>query len=590
MEEKTESHGETLHSSKHEGGGDIIDVQLEHDPVPGTEEKETGEDAGGSVEVEDAQTQTDLDTAQSQACADTQTSPDTLVAPISGEACDSPSVSDPAAAVDSALNPDGNDRKSVDEPVDPPVPAVIDHDQDLPTKNVDEPTDSEMFSAKDNDDQAQSIVDTPLSEETKLPQSPRSASPALEPQPHPQAHPAPPAPTPALSNSPYLPRLTAPTMFLPIPNTDPLSPLLTKHVPPEQRPRRDVTGEWTSREMHEMVMSNSWRALARMARDLIVASDPEDLSRILDLWSLRLSALARLRLTNQASAECTNLFAVLNAIPPTASAANLASSTARVLATRLSALSAYPFELSVLRARVHYWAGDVRGYVDALAGLLAGCKAKARAESKAANLSMWLERSARVCLMIASQLVEMKDYHAAITLLTPLCTQQLSPRTDAPPVPSPAIHSAVARIHLLSGNIPKAAEHFKIVASCADVEPGTVAMNTALLCSASGDWQRAEAALRDVLEQDPRNYTAMNNLAVTSLAQGRVRDGIGLLEQAMRASPASVLSAEPFIFNLSTLYELRSSTAIDKKRELLIEVARWGGDGLRATCLKMPSS
>ncbi|KAI6113032.1 hypothetical protein F5141DRAFT_1273413 [Pisolithus sp. B1] len=308
-------------------------------------------------------------------------------------------------------------------------------------------------------------------------------------------------------------------------------------------------------------MSNSWRALARMARDLIVASDPEDLSRILDLWSLRLSALARLRLTNQASAECTNLFAVLNAIPPTASAANLASST-----------------LSVLRARVHYWAGDARSYVDALAGLLTGCKAKARAENGAlataeANLSMWLERSARVCLMIASQLVEMKDYHAAITLLMPLCTQQLSPSTDAPPVPSPAIHSAVARIYLLSGNIPKAAEHFKIVAS-------------SLLCSASGDWQRAEAALREVLEQDPRNYT----LSTPDVAHRVYSQGIGLLEQAMQASPASVLSAEPFIFNLSTLYELRSSTAIDKKRELLIEVARWGGDGLRATCLKMPSS
>ncbi|KAI6096966.1 hypothetical protein EDD16DRAFT_1847638 [Pisolithus croceorrhizus] len=445
-----------------------------------------------------------------------------------------------------------------------------------------------MSSAEDNrdtEDQAQSTVDaspttlaqSPVPEPVNTPppavvDKPTPASPALEPQPYPQSHPTPPASTPALNTSPYFPRLTAPTMFLPIPNTDPLSPLLTKHVPPEQRPRRDVTGEWTSKEMHEMVMSNSWRALARMARDLIVASDPEDLSRILDLWSLRLSALARLRLTNQASAECTNLFAP----------------QARSLATRLSALSAYPFELSVLRARVHYWAGDARGYVDALAGLLTGCKAKARAEK--ANLSMWLERSARVCLMIASQLVEMKDYHAAITLLTPLCTQQLSPSTDAPPVPSPAIHSAVARIYLLSGNIPKAAEHFKIVASCADVEPGTIAMNTALLCSASGDWQHAEAALREVLEQDPQNYTAINNLAVTLLAQGRVKDGIGLLEQAMQASPASVLSAEPFIFNLSTLYELRSSTAVDKKRELLTEVARWGGDGLRATCLKMPSS
>ncbi|KAI6130127.1 hypothetical protein EV401DRAFT_1923824, partial [Pisolithus croceorrhizus] len=96
--------------------------------------------------------------------------------------------------------------------------------------------------------------------------------------------------------------------------------------------------------------------------------------------------------------------------------------------------------------------------------------------------------------MIASQLVELKDYHAAITLLTPLCTRQLSPSADVLSVPSPAIHS-IAHIYFLSGNISKAAEHFKIVASCADVELGTIAMNTTPLCSASGNWQRAEAAL-----------------------------------------------------------------------------------------------
>ena len=41
---------------------------------------------------------------------------------------------------------------------------------------------------------------------------------------------------------------------------------------------------------------------------------------------------------------------------------------------------------------------------------------------------------------------------------------------------------------------------------------------------------------------------------------------------------------------LATLYELRSSTAADKKRELLIEVAKWAGDGLRVACLKMPAT
>ena len=38
------------------------------------------------------------------------------------------------------------------------------------------------------------------------------------------------------------------------------------------------------------------------------------------------------------------------------------------------------------------------------------------------------------------------------------------------------------------------------------------------------------------------------------------------------------------------MYELRSAAGADKKRNLLVEVAKWAGDGLRTTCLKMPSS
>jgi trafficking protein particle complex subunit 12 len=40
----------------------------------------------------------------------------------------------------------------------------------------------------------------------------------------------------------------------------------------------------------------------------------------------------------------------------------------------------------------------------------------------------------------------------------------------------------------------------------------------------------------------------------------------------------------------ATLYELRSATAAAKKRQLLVEVAKWSGDGLRTACLKMPAS
>ncbi len=38
----------------------------------------------------------------------------------------------------------------------------------------------------------------------------------------------------------------------------------------------------------------------------------------------------------------------------------------------------------------------------------------------------------------------------------------------------------------------------------------------------------------------------------------------------------------------ATLYELRANVGLEKKKELLITVAEWSGDGLRTNCLKMP--
>ena len=95
------------------------------------------------------------------------------------------------------------------------------------------------------------------------------------------------------------------------------------------------------------------------------------------------------------------------------------------------------------------------------------------------------------------------------------------------------------------------------------------------------------------------------------LTEGRdASQGVEVLEGALRASPATIVTAEPFLFNLckstsypsvqpsiscsfssiATLYELRSAAGADKKRDLLIEVAKWAGDGLRTTCLKMPTN
>jgi hypothetical protein len=91
--------------------------------------------------------------------------------------------------------------------------------------------------------------------------------------------------------------------------TDPLTTLLTKYVPnPEKRPPRDTAGEYARADFHTLVvrvpplldatlrynkkmchaqMTNSWRALARMARDRLVQTDPEDLDRVFNVRVLR---------------------------------------------------------------------------------------------------------------------------------------------------------------------------------------------------------------------------------------------------------------------------------------------------------------
>lgn len=45
-----------------------------------------------------------------------------------------------------------------------------------------------------------------------------------------------------------------------------------------------------------------------------------------------------------------------------------------------------------------------------------------------------------------------------------------------------------------------------------------------------------------------------------------------------------------FVYMPATLYELRSTVGLEKKKELLVEVAKWSGDGLKTNSLKLPAN
>ena len=60
-----------------------------------------------------------------------------------------------------------------------------------------------------------------------------------------------------------------------------------------------------------------------------------------------------------------------------------------------------------------------------------------------------------------------------------------------------------------------AIKHFTAVVEDPTAEPSLKAMNTALLASAEGDWDRATNALRQVIQNDPDNYTVSESLCQT---------------------------------------------------------------------------
>ncbi|KIO34155.1 hypothetical protein M407DRAFT_240765 [Tulasnella calospora MUT 4182] len=372
----------------------------------------------------------------------------------------------------------------------------------------------------------------------------------------------------------FLPGLVSPSLFLPIPNTDQLATLLNKYITPEVRPVRDLSGTWQHADLHSLVMTNSWRALARMARDRLVDAPADDLPLIFDLWYLRLSSLVRLRLHNQASAECTNLFNVLFAIQP-------------VMIQHYVLDTILPFELEVMFARTKYWSGDPYGYLDELYVLIAKSKKRSRAaQPGSADEEMWKERAVRVGLIMASQLLEMKDHTAATSLLLPLC--RTPPPGSDEPGPSPALLSSIARVYLDAGDIDSAQTLFQRAADDPNCEETMKEINRALLASSKLDWPTAVEELQKAVAREPDNSLVANNLAVALLSVGRIDEGIRHMEAALGTSPSVVGNVEPFLFNLATLYELRTAASYDKKCELLLEVAKWAGDGLRATCLKLP--
>ncbi len=65
---------------------------------------------------------------------------------------------------------------------------------------------------------------------------------------------------------------------------------------------------------------------------------------------------------------------------------------------------------------------------------------------------------------------------------------------------------------------------------------------------------------------------AVNNLAVALLGQGKLKEGIEVLETAFESSPSTLAMAEPFLFNLCTCFFFKIPTGTSFTQSTLTTV------------------
>lgn len=435
--------------------------------------------------------------------------------------------------------------------------------------------------------------------------------------------PAQPAPEPFTRPSPHLhiPELGDPSLMGELPATDPLSILLQKHLPPHIRPLRDLSGTWhassssaanaptnelpdpfstndgpiqssdiTPETVRTASASNAWRKIAVLARTqledysrhsrqpLIDTSSPStSVNEALHWWSIRLYALARLKLYSMLRTELGALWQVL--------------STTLVEDVVLADTEQVPFTLRVLRATEPKFRGDTRTTVEQYTLLVQLCKQqmrRAKAQADEEGESLWRGRGERVGCMLAFTLAEAKDYTGAIEVLLPLVERAL-PSGDGLDEEEVArrvqLVVVTSRIWIQAGDLSTAQTLLD--------RAQTLTTNPALLQHITHARTLISAIAHDLptAPTNPSSPASSLNQAITSFYSAHLDESIAQLQGVLSEHPALVATADAVVFNLATLYELGpggEAEVVERKSELLADVAKWSGEpGVAGSSFKL---
>lgn len=307
----------------------------------------------------------------------------------------------------------------------------------------------------------------------------------------------------------------------------------SKHQPPLASPLEDL------------IQAGHFRRAAESALTGLLTSSPSNHPQIFKLLYTRLACLIVLSRPDLAADEAVPLSDFLNRNTPEAKdILPLVPWELRLLLVRLQSIAAADGGRRAIMS-LYALSGEVRSHI---------LEAKEATDSPA--LTLWTERLSDLGLRVADSLVEIGELETATRHLTTLLATNPNPS---------AIHTRLALLHIRTGNLSLAQ---KILTS---LPPSlTKETHAALLLTARGDFSPAVTAWQNLSETNPTNELLAQNLSTCLLYTGRITEAREILERIARESPA----AWPvLLFNLSTVYELCTDRAVERKTGLARHLA-----------------
>ncbi|KAJ1019774.1 hypothetical protein NDA13_005999 [Ustilago tritici] len=401
-----------------------------------------------------------------------------------------------------------------------------------------------------------------------------------------------------------IPALSNPALLGDLPNTDPLSVLLQKHIPPHLRPVRDLSGTWNNsssssssssssaaageevdeESVQQAAATNSWRKIACLARTQITQSQAASVEEVLGWWSVRMYALARLRLYSLLRSELDGLWDALERD------GLMEGEEERV-----------PFTLRIFRATEPKFRGDVRSTVEQYILLIQACKGtmkQAKSKGEGDRAKIWKGRGLRLGLMLAFTLAEAKDLDGAIEILSPLIQHSLSACESQDAEESAHLVLVSTRIYIQAGDLSTAYTLLNRISSLllrTSPLQGEISHSESLLAALRGDLDSASETPPCASEDKDVSIVEQLNSATVAFYEAKLDKAISTLDRVLEKDPSRIANstvAESVVFNLATLYELGTQggeqAVVERKRDMVVKVARWIGEaGISASCFKL---